>query len=135
MAKVLVVDDELGTLQLLERVLGAEGHVVLCSPSGEACLPLVRQSNPDVVILDEKLPGMDGIRVLRRIRDIDRGVFVIMMSGYGTVKSIVRAMELGAYDYLTKPFPLEKAINVVAQALEMKDARHGPGNGLDRETS
>ncbi len=129
---MLVVDDEAGTLSLFERVLGAAGHSVLCSSSGEACLPVLRDANPDIVILDEKLPGMNGIRVLRRIRDIDRDVLVIMMSGYGTVRSIVRAMELGAYDYLTKPFRLEEALKVVSEALEMK-RMHGPGQEAPKE--
>ncbi len=132
MATVLVVDDEAGTLSLFERVLGAAGHAVLCSSSGEACLPILRDANPDVVILDEKLPGMNGIRVLRRIRDLDREVPVIMMSGYGTVKSIVRAMELGAYDYLTKPFRLEEALKVVSEALEMKRML-GPDKDIPKE--
>ena len=117
---VLVVDDERGVRSALTGVLGDEGYVVEAVDSGEACLERVVGRVFDVIILDIWLPGIDGLDTLTTLRE--RGVDgqVVMISGHGSIEAAVRAIKLGAFDFVEKPLSLEKTVLVVRNALRQR---------------
>jgi len=104
--KILVVDDEEDILELLKFNLSREGYQVLCAVSGEQALRLVRPENPDLIVLDLMLPGIDGLEVTRRLKnDPDtKNIPIVMLTAKGEEADIVTGLELGADDYITKPF-------------------------------
>jgi two-component system, OmpR family, alkaline phosphatase synthesis response regulator PhoP len=104
--KILAVDDEEDILELLKFNLLREGYQVSCATSGEQALRLVRSENPDLIVLDLMLPGIDGLEVTRRLKnDPDtKGIPVLMLTAKGEEADIVTGLELGADDYITKPF-------------------------------
>ena len=116
---VLVVDDDPGVRESFRLTL--EDHYdVLDVPDGPAALDVVRASQVDLVLLDIRLPEMDGIEVLERIKTIDDGVEVILVTAVKTVRTAVAAMKLGAFDYLTKPFEEDELLAVIGRALEKR---------------
>src|SRR3954447_186457 len=123
MVHVLVVDDESGIRDSLRGILEDEGYTVSVAESGEQCLDLVQNHRYDVVLLDIWLPGVDGLEVLGKIRDIPDRPEVVMISGHGSIETAVRATKLGAYDFLEKPLSLEKTLIVVKNALEARRLR------------
>jgi DNA-binding NtrC family response regulator len=116
---ILVVDDEPGLRESFHLILD-EDFEVLDVPDGPAALDVVRTSQVDLVLLDIRLPGMDGIEVLERIKAIDEGVEVVLVTAVRTVRTAVAAMKLGAFDYLTKPFEEEELLSLVRRALERR---------------
>lgn len=108
---ILMVEDGARVGQFVAHFLRKEGHDVRCAASGEEGLQLLRQSMPDVVLLDLVLPGIDGLEVLRQIKLVDANVPVIMMTAHSTVPIAVEAMRLGALDFLAKPIDLELLCN------------------------
>lgn len=118
MGNILIIDDEKNYLIILEDLLSEEGHHVLTAESGPLGLELVKDSDLDVVLTDMKMPGMDGIEVLEKIRMIDADLPVIMMTAYGTVAKAVEAMKKGAFHYLLKPFENEELKVLVQKAVE-----------------
>lgn len=116
---VLVVDDEELTLRTISRGLRQEGFEVLTAASGEDALKIFHEERPDLTLLDIVLPGIDGVEVLRQIKDGTPAAIVIMMSAYHLVDRAVEAMKLGAYDYLVKPFHLDDMIATMHRATEM----------------
>ena len=114
---ILLVDDEPEVLRLFTRILSAEGTVMLKARTGAEALAAAQQTRLNLVILDIKLPDMSGTEVLRRIRRIDPGVPVIMVTSYGSVETVRTSMELGAFDYLTKPFDNQEVRRVAREAL------------------
>jgi two-component system nitrogen regulation response regulator NtrX len=117
---ILVVDDEPGVRSALSGVLRDEGYQVDAVESGEACLDRVGRAAYDVVLLDVWLPGADGLATLERMRERQVDVPVIMISGHGSIESAVRAIKLGAFDFVEKPLSLEKTILVVRNALRQR---------------
>jgi two-component system response regulator AtoC len=120
---VLVVDDEELTLRTISRGLRAEGYEVLTAGSGEDALRIFTQEDPDLVLLDIVLPGIDGVEVLRRMKAANPASIVLMMSAYHMVDRAVEAMKAGAYDYLIKPFHLEDLMSTLRRASEMLSLR------------
>jgi len=115
--KVLLVDDEEGFVTVLTKRLVARRLTVLSSHNGdEALAELQREPDVDVVLLDVKMPGMDGIETLREIKRAYPTVEVIMLTGHGTVESAIDGMKLGAFDYLMKPCDLEELLGKVEEA-------------------
>ncbi len=114
---ILVVDDEKGNRDFFRLVL-SEWYQVQTASSGESGLARIRAQSPDIVLLDLKMPGMDGIEVLREIKKIDKNIVVVMLTAYGTMETARIAMRLGAYDYLTKPFDLEYVKAVLKDGLK-----------------
>ncbi len=114
---ILVVDDEPEVLRLVTRILSAEGTQILAAGTGAKALAIARQRGLDLVMLDIKLPDMSGTQVLRRIRRIDPRVPIIMVTSYGSVETVRTSMELGAFDYLTKPFDNQEVRRVAGEAL------------------
>ncbi|WP_035274389.1 sigma-54-dependent transcriptional regulator [Desulfogranum japonicum] len=116
---VLVVDDEPDMLLMLKLVLQKKcGCDVITAPSGTDALPLIKGNNPDVVVSDIKMPDMDGLELLKRIRECDATVSVIIMTGYGTIAMAVEALKNGAYDFLQKPFEKDHIVRLVNNCIE-----------------
>jgi DNA-binding NtrC family response regulator len=116
---VLVVDDDPGVRESFRLTL--EDHYdVIDVPDGPHALDAVRASHVDLVLLDIRLPEMDGIEVLERLKAIDEGIEVILVTAVKTVRTAVAAMKLGAFDYLTKPFEEDELLAVIARALEKR---------------
>jgi DNA-binding response OmpR family regulator len=107
MAKILVVDDEHDVCDMLEKFLTLKGYEVYTALSGEEALDLVKKKKPHIVLLDIKMPEMDGIECLKRIKEIEQEVGVIMITAVKQDDVGKKAMELGAYDYITKPLSLQ----------------------------
>ncbi len=106
--KILVIDDEKNIRLTLRDILEDDGHSVIEAGTGEDGLALLKNENVDLVLLDVRLPGMDGIEVLKGIRKIDESLDVIMISGHATVATAVDALRIGAYDFLEKPLSLAR---------------------------
>ena len=117
---VLVVDDERPTRLLMEKELPRAGFAVTCSESGEEALQQLRAREFDVILLDLKMPGIGGMEALRRIRDSGTSAEVVVLTGHPEVESAIKAMKLGAFDYLTKPFKLSEVEEVLRRAAERK---------------
>jgi two-component system, NtrC family, nitrogen regulation response regulator GlnG len=114
---ILIVDDEEAVCWALQRALGREGHAVSVAASAEQAFALLKRQRPDVLILDVRLPGMDGLTALARVREILPDVPVIVVTAFGDLPTAVRAVEGGAFDYLAKPFDLNQALECVNRAL------------------
>jgi two-component system, NtrC family, nitrogen regulation response regulator NtrX len=123
MLNILIVDDEPGIRQSLKGALEDEGYEARVAESGEAGLDLLRKHSFDLVLLDVWLPGIDGLETLQKIREIDGGPEVIMISGHGTIETAVRATKLGAFDFLEKPLSLEKTLILLKNAVDAKRLR------------
>ena len=121
--KILVVDDEHLIRWSLEQNLKKQGYEVVTAGSGEDALRLVREEQPDLVLLDIQLPGISGIDVLEKIKDHDDDIIVIMVTANSGLENAVNAMRLGAYDYVSKPFNLDELAIVVKKALETSDLK------------
>ena len=116
-ATVLIVDDEAGVRSALSGVLRDEGYAVDAVDSGEACLDRVVRAPYDVIVLDIWLPGMDGLATLGRLRERRVDAPVVMISGHGNIESAVKAIKLGAFDFVEKPLSLEKTVLVIGNAV------------------
>jgi two-component system nitrogen regulation response regulator NtrX len=117
---VLIVDDEAGVRSALAGVLRDEGYTVDTVESGEACLDRTARAPFDVIILDIWLPGLDGLATLQRLRERRVDASVVMISGHGNIESAVRAIKMGAFDFVEKPLSLEKTVLVVANAVRQR---------------
>jgi two-component system response regulator (stage 0 sporulation protein F) len=106
--KLLIVDDQAGIRMLLMEVFGAEGYETFQAANGKEALALVREQMPDLVLLDMKIPGMDGLEILKKIKEINRDIKVIMMTAYGELDIIKQATDLGALMHFTKPFDIDE---------------------------
>lgn len=106
--KVLIVDDQFGIRVLLQEVLLQEGYQVFQAANGPAALEIVKQESPDLILLDMKIPGMDGLEILRNLRKMGAECKVIMMTAYGELDLIQEAMEMGALAHFTKPFDIDE---------------------------
>ncbi|HET6515712.1 MAG TPA: sigma-54 dependent transcriptional regulator [Thermodesulfovibrionales bacterium] len=121
MAVVLVVDDEPLQRDILKTILSEEGYETHAASSGEEALKLVKTYNPDVVLTDLKMEGMDGVELLERIKSQKLSPEVLIMTAYGTIPSVVEAMQRGAYGYLEKPLAKDRVLLNVKHALEKSD--------------
>ena len=117
---VLVVDDEKIMQESCCRVLEKEGYTVSSADSGEAALEQCDRKSFDLVLLDLKMPGIGGIEALKRLKEMDPEVTILIMTGYPSIETAVRAIKLGAYDYITKPFTPDTLRYSVSRVLERK---------------
>ncbi|MEE8153163.1 MAG: sigma-54 dependent transcriptional regulator, partial [candidate division NC10 bacterium] len=117
---ILVVDDEPNILKVLGDILTDEGYRVRTAHSGEDALAEVQRSSPDLVILDIWLPGMDGLQTLDVLKGVVPETPVIMISGHGTIETAVRAIKMGAYDFIEKPPTIERTLLAVQHGLEQQ---------------
>lgn len=117
MARILVVDDEPDMRMALGNVLSRAGHTVAEAGEGEAALEHMAREGADIMLLDMRLPGMDGPQILRALREKDKKTPVVMVTGYGSVESAVEVMRLGASHYLSKPFSNQELVETVERVL------------------
>lgn len=120
---ILIVDDEEDIRTSLGGILEDEGYQVLTAENGTDAVDVVREEVPDLVLLDIWMPGMDGIQTLGQIRHLFPEMTVVMMSGHGTIETAVRATRLGAFDFIEKPFSLDKLLITVGNAIKLKELR------------
>ena len=117
---ILIVDDEPGVRTALSGVLRDEGYSVESVSSGEECLERVTRTAFDLIVLDVWLPGMDGLATLARLRERQVDAQLVLISGHGNIESAVRAIKMGAFDFVEKPLSLEKTVLVVRNALHQR---------------
>src|SRR5579872_6853514 len=117
---ILIVDDEPGVRSALTGVLEDEGYAVEAVSSGEACIDRVLRGPVDVIVLDVWLPGLDGLATLGRLRQMNTDSQVVMISGHGNIESAVKAIKMGAFDFVEKPLSLEKTVLVIRNALRQR---------------
>ena len=118
MSAILIVDDDDQLRQSFQKLLSEEGYEVRTSATGEAGLEAVRQSMPDLVIMDVRMPGMSGLEAFRAMREIEPKLPVIIMTAFGTTDTAIEATKMGAFDYVLKPFEIPDILRQIEQALE-----------------
>src|SRR2546423_4900226 len=118
MSKLLLIDDEADVQYSFQRIFDSPEIELTTASSGEEGLKLIPKIRPDLVLMDVRMGGMTGLETLRRIRQMDPRLLVILMTAYGTTQTAIEAMKLGAYDYLLKPFDVPKLKEIVASALK-----------------
>ncbi len=130
--RILIVDDQEEILESLGAILVDEGHEVLRAGDGQEALHIVQDDSPDVVFLDIWIPGIDGMQTLKAIKRIDPSCSVVMMSGHGTIETAVKAIKLGATDYLEKPINLEDVLHIVQKSIadRLDGAKTGQANPM-----
>jgi DNA-binding NtrC family response regulator len=137
-ARVLIVDDDRDLSRLLSALMKKEGLAGMVADDGEMALEMVAAAKPDLILLDVKMPGLDGMEVLKRVREVDLNLPVVMITAFAEVPASVAAMKAGAYDYLAKPFDHGEVIRVVRAGLAERARRRlqaavNPGDGCLRE--
>ena len=115
--KILIVDDEKDICEIITEFLEDEGYEASYAFSGRSALGKIRKSRPDLVFLDIKMAGMDGIETLEQIRKSEEDLKVVMMTAYSSVDTARRAMQLGALDYVSKPFDLKQLSSIINNVL------------------
>src|SRR5437016_11431016 len=118
MSKVLLIDDETDVQYSFQRIFDSPDIELTTASSGEEGLKLIPKVKPDLVLMDIRMGGINGLETLRRIRQMDSKLLVILMTAYGTTQTAIEAMKLGAYDYLLKPFDVPKLKELVANPLK-----------------
>jgi two-component system nitrogen regulation response regulator NtrX len=121
--RILVIDDEAAIRDSLRMILEYEHYEFLGAASGPEGLSIIKRDAPDMVVLDIKMPGMNGLETLAEIRKVDEAVPVAMISGHGTITDAMQATRLGAFDFIEKPFTSERVLVTVAKGLEVRELR------------
>ena len=124
LGRVLVVDDELGPRESL-RMLLKPSYAIQTAENGRTALDLLRRFQPDVVIMDIKMPEMDGLELLRHVKRADPSIEVVMITAYASLETVRHALTHGAFEYLIKPFSRQDLEEVVHRALERRQAELG----------
>ncbi|MFH1481153.1 MAG: sigma-54 dependent transcriptional regulator [Pseudomonadota bacterium] len=117
LAKILIVDDEVYICNALSRLMKAEGFIALAAHDGETGLRMFREQRPDVMFLDFKMPGLSGMEVLMRAKELDPDIAVVMVTAYADIPGAVDAMRAGVHDYLAKPFDHHEVIRIAHRAV------------------
>jgi len=118
MEKILIVDDDKDFQFTVYNILKDEGYEVIVTNNGTGAFNKIKRTSPDLVLLDIKLPDINGMKILERIKKTDKDLIVIMITGYGHINETVKAMKLGAFDYITKPFDNRELIIRIKKALQ-----------------
>src|SRR5215510_3351654 len=121
--KVLVIDDESAIRDSLKMILEYENYQYIGAASGQDGIAAVERERPDIVLVDIKMPGMDGMEVLRKLRGVDETLPVIMISGHGTNQTVVEAIKSGALDFFEKPLSSERVIVTLQNVLKQSELR------------
>jgi two-component system nitrogen regulation response regulator NtrX len=135
LANILIVDDEQSIRTTLSRILEDEGHETTLCESGEEALTEYARKEFDVILLDVWLPGIDGLAVLERLRSVNGGPPVVVISGHGTIDSAVKATRLGAFDFLEKPLSLDRVLLTINHALSDRKLREEVRTLKQQQTS
>nr|prf spo0F gene [Bacillus subtilis] len=120
MNEKILVDDQYGIRILLNEVFNKEGYQTFQAANGLQALDIVTKERPDLVLLDMKIPGMDGIEILKRMKVIDENIRVIIMTAYGELDMIQESKELGALTHFAKPFDIDEIRDAVKKYLPLK---------------
>jgi two-component system, response regulator RegA len=120
-SKILLVDDEVVFTQNMAKLLTNRGYVVTAANSGDAAIQALEEKDFDVVVLDLKMPGMDGITTLKEIKKLGLFTQTLILTGHGSIDTALEAIKLGAYDYLTKPCEIDELVGKIEGAWEKKD--------------
>ena len=115
--KILIIDDETDLRDLIKDVLEEEGYEVFCAANGSDGILLNETINPDLIVLDLRMPGMDGIETLQNIRKNDDKVIVVILTGYGCPDTIRDAVNLNVSEYLSKPFENRELLSIIGRVL------------------
>jgi DNA-binding NtrC family response regulator len=121
--RILIVEDDEIFLRPLQRSLEVAGYDVVTRPSGEEAIESLKGDDADLVLTDKRLPGMDGVELVRRLRAEHPELAIVVMTAYGTIESAVESVRLGASDYLVKPFEVPELLIVIRQAIELQEFR------------
>jgi DNA-binding NtrC family response regulator len=132
MADILIVDDDEGICTAFRQFLTEEGHAPRIASNAEDAIASVEAAAPDLVIMDVRMPGQDGLQALERMRAMAPDVAVVMMTAYGTSQTSIEAVQLGAYEYLTKPLDLDRLRSVIGKALEARALARAAAAGAER---
>ncbi len=135
MPQILIVDDEESICWALRRLAQEEGHEVSVASSAEDAFELARQRRFDLVILDVRLPGVDGLAAMAQLQTLAPGAPIVVMTAFGSLGTAVEAIRNGAFDYLTKPFDLERAAEVIGRALSQQQQRISSGPETPQTTA
>ncbi len=130
MPLALLCDDEAGILTTLAGVLADQGFETVATQSGQEAIELYRRTGPDIVFLDVWLPDRDGLETLQELRELDPTAAVVMISGHGTTTTAVRAIKMGAFEYLEKPVSYEQVVTAARGALASRNQGGVPGSPL-----
>jgi DNA-binding NtrC family response regulator len=122
-SRILVIDDEAAIRDSLKMTLEYEGYEFIGAATGQEGLALAEREAPDLVLLDVKMPGMDGIEVLERLRNMNEALPVVVVSGHGTISTAVEATKKGAFDFIEKPFASERVLVSLRNALDSRQLR------------
>jgi UDP-3-O-[3-hydroxymyristoyl] N-acetylglucosamine deacetylase len=122
-AKILVVDDEEGILKSIVGILQDEGYETLTARDGREALQCYQAESPDAFLLDIWMPDMDGIEVLKRLQEIDVDTAVVVISGHGTISTAIKAVKLGAFDFIEKPLSMDILLAILEKALEHRSLK------------
>ena len=128
-ARILVVDDEMGPRESLRMILKPR-HDIATADSGEAALRTLKSFHPDLIFMDIKMPQMDGIELLRRIKGIDPSIEVVMITAYASLETVKNALTHGAFEYLIKPFSRQDLEETVRRAVARRQTELGTRNQL-----
>ncbi len=120
MNRILIVDDEPSVRYSFKKLLKEDHYDVLEAANGVDALRLLPKERPDLIVMDIEMPGMTGLEAIRRIKEINPQLPVIIMTAYGTTDRVIEAMKLGAYEYMEKPFDIDKMRMIIREALGMK---------------
>jgi two-component system response regulator (stage 0 sporulation protein F) len=120
--KILIVDDQFGIRILLNEVLHKEGYETFQAANGVQALDIATKHSPDLVLLDMKIPGMDGIEILRRMKQMNEDIRVIIMTAYGELDMIQKAKDLGAITHFAKPFDIDDIRKVVREYVQIESS-------------
>ena len=119
--KLLIVDDQFGIRILLNEIFEKEGYQTYQAANGTNALNIVKKENPGLVILDMKIPGMDGLEILKRIKKDNKDIKVIIMTAYGELDMIQEAIDHGALTHFAKPFDIDEVIAAVKKELPLEE--------------
>ena len=122
--EVIVIDDDESMCEGCRQTLENEGFRAAIAFDGKQGLVLIKALHPKVALVDLKMPGMSGQEVIARISELDSSVVPIVITGYGTISSVIETMKVGAFDFLTKPFEPEKLIDSVKQGMKLNQTRN-----------
>lgn len=116
--RILITDDDGDLRELLTEAVKNWGYDVSVAKDGEETLRKLRMERYDIIITDLMMPGMDGLTLLEKVKELDKEILVIIITGYATIETAVKAIETGAYDYIAKPFRLDELMIVIKNACE-----------------
>lgn len=135
MAHILVVDDDQSVAAAFERFLTHEGHEFTVASNAEDAMRLVGECDPDLVVMDIRMPGVDGLEALKNIRSRHPDVYVALMTAYGSSQTSIDAIRSGAFEYLTKPLDLQQLRAVIQQAVSAKESRRRASTPTEPEAA